>query len=262
MVFHQSHGWGSKPRAVWGKSISGGETSKCRGLERRVSPAGAQWDWSRVREREERGQGLPSALKGPHHSRWWPSEGSEPGLIRSAFKKMIVLAVVCRTDCRGQEWKQKGEIREFPAYQLWREGGLNREVVVERGKEGCIWNSFCHWVDRTCWRIGYWMWQEDRSKGRVPGFWPEQPGNNVVIFWNGEDWGVVKDWRKGGMASSLWWWTCEVWDTISVQLGMSRGQVDVWVWSLGERSGWRYKFWSHQPKDGFKAMRSLGTEDR
>lgn len=224
-------------------------------------PSGTGAEWER-----ERGEGSGPTQCTERTSSFTvmgrPSEGSEPGLIRSAFKKMIVLAVVCRTDCRGQEWKQKGEIREFPAYQLWREGGLNREVVVERGREGCIWNSFCHWVDRTCWRIGYWMWQEDRSKGWVPGFWPEQPGNNVVIFWNGEDWGVVKDWRKGGMASSLWWWTCEVWDAISVQLGMSRGQVDVWVWSLGERSGWRYKFWSHQPKDGFKAMRSLGTEDR
>ena len=35
-------------------------------------------------------------------------EASEPDLIRSAFKIMVVLTAVWRTDCRGQEWNQKG----------------------------------------------------------------------------------------------------------------------------------------------------------
>lgn len=67
-------------------------TRKCRVLERRVSPAGAQCDWSRV------------------------MEASEPDLIRSAFKIMVVLTVVWRPDCRGQEWNQKGEVGEFPVH--------------------------------------------------------------------------------------------------------------------------------------------------
>lgn len=38
--------------AVWGRSSPGGEVSKCRGLERTVSPAGAQCDRSRVSKRK------------------------------------------------------------------------------------------------------------------------------------------------------------------------------------------------------------------
>lgn len=43
-------------------------------------------------------------------------EASEPDLIRSAFKIMVVLTAVWRPDCRGQEWNHKGEVGEFPVH--------------------------------------------------------------------------------------------------------------------------------------------------
>lgn len=43
-------------------------------------------------------------------------EASEPDVMRSAFKRMVVLTAVWRTDCRGHEWNQKGEVGEFPVH--------------------------------------------------------------------------------------------------------------------------------------------------
>lgn len=146
--------------------------------------------WLEPTVSEERGQGLSSGLRGPWLSQWWRARQralSQVVIYQNSILKVIVLSAVWRTDCRGQEWKQKDKKGEFPVHQLGKEGGLNQEVVVERGKQGCVWDTVCNWVDRTCWQTGYWMWQEDRSKGQVAGFWPEQCGDHCCcsLKWRG-----------------------------------------------------------------------------